>query len=75
MILVFLQYDENVDENLLERPSSGGNTNCGSSNSVIRKARMPSGSADTVAAASSIHQLSNTLKKSDLNVSLMHMSE
>lgn len=35
---------------------------------------MSSGSADTVSAASSIHQLSNTLKKSDLNVSLMGMS-
>lgn len=57
----------------MERPSSGGNSNCGSSNNITRQTRMSSGNANTIAAASSIHQLSNTLKKSDLNVSLMDM--
>lgn len=61
------QYDENIDDHLLERPSSGSSSNCGSSN-IIRQPRVLSGGAELVPSPSSIHQLSNTLKKSDLNV-------
>ncbi|KAI8116614.1 Adapter molecule Crk [Lucilia cuprina] len=60
------KYDENVDETLLERPSSGSSSNCGSSNSIIRQPRVSSG-GDIAPTASTINQLSNTLKKSDLN--------
>lgn len=62
------KYDENFDDSFLERPSSGSSSNCGSSNSIIRQPRVSSGGVETAhLPPSSIHQISNTLKKSELN--------
>lgn len=59
------KYDDSADDNILERPSSG---NCGSGgvNNIMRQPRVSSG-GDPVPSPPICHQLSNTLKKSDLN--------
>ncbi|XP_061387549.1 adapter molecule Crk [Musca vetustissima] len=56
--------DSNDDHHVMERPSSG---NCGASvNNIMRQQRVASG-GEPVPSPPACHQLSNTLKKSDLN--------